>query len=386
MIPLPAGSTAAALADLARVALSGDDDGTRQLIRRLIRRPPADIGESVQLKATLTAILADAPKSRSGPLRGQPSIADVAIEDLEFAWVQPPGGMKEPILATELAHSISALVEEHRNPGRLALYGLTASRAVLFTGPPGVGKTLTAGYVASELQLPLITVNIASLMSSLMGKTAQNLQSVIDRAGQQTCVLFLDEFDALAKSRDDLSDIGEVKRLVNVVLQQMDQWPAGSLLIAATNHPQLLDPAVHRRFDATIHFAAPGYAERLRFLRDNDVLLLGGSSDEQLSILALVSENWSLAELDNWINRTARRAILGANDESRAALGLTQALVEGAGRYARDWIAESADRRRQLATLASVHLRWTQRTIAAWLGVSHVTIGKDLARSADSKK
>jgi AAA+ superfamily predicted ATPase len=385
MAPTDLDPTTAMFVDLARVALSGDDNGTRQLVRRVIRNPPADVQNPAQLRSQLSAVLAASPKSASNPLRGGEAKALLDGSESEFAWVQLPALAEEPILEPELAAAIAALIGEHQNPDRLASFGLEASSAVLFTGPPGVGKTLTAGYVASQLGIPLITVNLASLMSSLMGKTAQNLQGVIEMARRETCVLFLDEFDALAKSRDDMSDIGEVKRLVNVILQQMDMWPTGSLLIAATNHPQLLDPAVHRRFDSTIEFVAPRYDERLQFLRRHDVLTRSAASEEELSILALISQSWSLAELDNWISRIARRAVLEGENTSTTPAELTYALVEKASKHARDWSTGSATRRAQLATLASRHLGWTHRTIGAWLGVSHVTVGKYIAQESSSK-
>ncbi len=362
-----------ALVDIARVALSGDLDGVRQLSRRIARRPPEDAVHPAALKEQLFATLAAAPAGEGSLLRG----ADDPVAD-DVSWIQSPTGVAPPVLMEGVRRSIDLIIAEHATPARLHEFGLTPSRAVLFTGPPGVGKTLTAGYIASELGLPLITLNLASLMSSLMGQTGKNLQDVLSRAATEPCVLFLDEFDALAKSRVDASDVGEVKRLVNVVLQQLDQWPPGGLLIAATNHPQLLDAAVHRRFDTTVEFLLPGFDERVQFLGQSRIAALRESDEALLRVVALISEGWSLADLDSWTTRAARAAVL-VNAEG--PVDIEEAILDSAKERARAWASQSPRKRAQLSRLAAKKLGWTQRKIAEWLGVSHVTIGKDMKRS-----
>ena len=362
-----------ALVDIARVALAGDLDGVRQLSRRIARRPPEDATHPAALKEQLFATLAAAPLGEASLLRG----ADEPVTD-NVSWVQHPSGIVPPILMEGVRRSIDLIVAEHASPARLHEFGLTPSRAVLFTGPPGVGKTLTASYIASELGLPLITLNLASLMSSMMGQTGKNLQEVISRAATEPCVLFLDEFDALAKSRVDASDVGEVKRLVNVVLQQLDQWPPGGLLIAATNYPQLLDTAVHRRFDTTVEFLLPGFDERVTFLAQSRIAAIRESDEALLRVVALISEGWSLADLDSWTARAARAAVF-VNEEG--PVDIEEAILESAKVRARSWASQSPRKRAQLSRLAAEKLGWTQRRIAEWLGVSHVTIGKDMKRS-----
>lgn len=363
-----------ALVDVARVALSGDVDGVRQLSRRLARRPPADAAHPAALKEQLFATLAGAPETTgASPLRG---VETAATDDV--SWVHHPSGVAAPVLTPGVRWSIDLIVAEHAAPARLHEFGLTPSRAVLFTGPPGTGKTLTAGYIASELGVPLITLNLASIMSSLMGQTGKNLQDVLSRAASEACILFLDEFDALAKSRVDTSDVGEVKRLVNVVLQQLDQWPPGGLLIAATNHPQLLDPAVNRRFDTTVEFMLPGFEERVQFLSQSTVTALRSSDEALLRVIALISEGWSLADLDSWTTRAARAAVVARDD---GPVDIEDAVLQSAKERAREWASQSPEKRSQLSRLAAEKLGWTQRKTATWLGVSHVTIGKDMKRS-----
>nr|WP_260117349.1 AAA family ATPase [Pseudoduganella rivuli] len=174
---------------------------------------------------------------------------------------------------------------------------------LLFCGQPGVGKTLAAHWMAHELRLPLLTLNLATVMSSYLGKTGNNVRAVFDHAISRPCVLLLDEFDAIAKRRDDDSDVGELKRLVNVLLQALDDWPANSMLIAATNHGELLDPAVWRRFDHVLHFELPSKDLIARYL---DYLPV---ADQVRTTLAALLHGESFSTIDQLI-RTARKAAL----------------------------------------------------------------------------
>lgn len=215
-----------------------------------------------------------------------------------------------------------------------------------------------------------------------MGRTGQNLQEVLALAASQPCVVFFDEFDALAKSRSDSSDIGEVRRLVNVILQQLDRWPAGGLLIAATNHSELLDPAVRRRFDMTVHFALPGHDERVRLLENSISLARTQVGPLETELLALVSEGWSHADIESWVNRTIRRAVV---DRAGDDIDVISALLDSAQEAARAAVAGAPLERARLALLASERAHWSRRRIAEWLGVTHPTISNDLKRARASQ-
>jgi hypothetical protein len=348
-----------AFIDLARAGVTGDDDGVRILARRVSRRVPSGVQHTARFKEALWDVLATPGPGNASPLRGSaesgtlPRVVDEA---------------PNVVLAPDVAAQVELLISEHNSAVELQGFGLAPSRTVLFTGPPGVGKTLTAAHIAGRLRVPLMTVNFASLVSSLMGKTGSNLQELANSARESGSVLFLDEFDAIAKSRGDQQDLGEMKRVVNVVLQQLDVWPAGRLLLAATNHPELLDEAIFRRFDASITFGAPGAGERLRFLNGHAVLDNLQVATATREALAVSFAGATLSTVDVWVRSVTRRIVLEGRVE-KASEELLQAVATEARRRAQ----ESVDVRAGLAQSAQ-KMGWTQRRTAEWLGVSHVTV------------
>ncbi len=190
--------------------------------------------------------------------------------------------------------------------------GVSVSNRLLIHGPPGTGKTTIARQVASRLKLPLVTTRSDTLVSSLLGQTSKNIREVFEYASQAPCVLFLDEFDALAKNRADSHEIGELQRVVIALLQNMDALGEATVLVAATNHPQLLDPAVWRRFQHKIKTELPGLNEREQLWqrRVGDVKL--ASKDARR--LAIASEGLSPAAIESAAFDVARDAILAGLD------------------------------------------------------------------------
>ena len=170
---------------------------------------------------------------------------------------QPQRSLEELVLSKSGQSAMEELLEEHRRQDVLRSYGLHAASKILFFGPPGCGKTMAAEIIACELDMPLAIVRLDALVSSYLGETAANLRKVFDFISQYPLVALFDEFDALGKERSDNSEHGELRRVVNAVLQMMDAYRGKSLLIAATNHEQILDSAIWRRFDDTLEFPLP---------------------------------------------------------------------------------------------------------------------------------
>ena len=245
-----------------------------------------------------------------------PVDADSRMELVET--VYPVVVPKRPVFNGTVQDVLDDVLKEWRSLDVLLREGLAPARMLLFCGQPGVGKTLAAYWLAQELKLPLLTLNLATVMSSFLGKTGNNVRAVFDHAMSRPCVLLLDEFDAIAKRRDDDSDVGELKRLVNVLLQALDDWPANAMLIAATNHGELLDPAVWRRFDHVIQFEPPSaelietYLADLAMeekVRKNLAALLHGESFSSIGQLVNASHKTALLEKAELVPTLVKNAV-----------------------------------------------------------------------------
>ncbi|WP_255712969.1 AAA family ATPase [Rhodopirellula halodulae] len=152
---------------------------------------------------------------------------------------------------------LETLVKEYRDRDALEAHGLTPRRRLLLVGPPGCGKTMTAAALAGQCKLPLIEVQLHSLMSRYLGETATRLFQIFEVMGQSPGVYLFDEFDAIGAVRDASGDVGEVRRVLNSFLQFLERYDGQGFVVAATNLLSLLDHALHRRFDAIMHYALP---------------------------------------------------------------------------------------------------------------------------------
>lgn len=180
----------------------------------------------------------------------------MGIVDIDYSPSQP-----EIVLSSAIKARLTDFEDTIRIKDKLDSMGMPFNMSLLLYGPPGCGKTSIAYYLANQLGLPLVTARLDTLISSLLGNTAKNLRRVFDYANRQPCVLFLDEFDAIAKARDDQHELGELKRVVNSLLQNMDTYCQHGVLIAATNHQELLDDAIWRRFQTVIEVPKPAINE-----------------------------------------------------------------------------------------------------------------------------
>lgn len=181
--------------------------------------------------------------------------------------IKDPGHNFNDILLTKSNEkTIKRVIDEVRKSELLRLHGLEPKSKLLLCGPPGCGKTLCADVIANELGLQVLYANFDAIVSSYLGETAANLRKIFNYAKEGQWVIFFDEFDAIGKARDDQSEHGELKRVVNSFLQLMDNFSSRSLIIAATNHEKMLDPALWRRFDEVLFFGRPNITEIRIFL------------------------------------------------------------------------------------------------------------------------
>lgn len=171
--------------------------------------------------------------------------------------IQPRRSLGDLVLADSVRADLQRILNENRHSELLGSFGLKAASKFLFCGPPGCGKTVAAETIAQGLYLPLVLVRFDAVVSSYIGETAANLRKVFDFAQSRPMVMLFDEFDAIGKSRTALEEHGELKRVVNSFLQMLDGFKGSALMIAATNHQDLLDSALWRRFDEIVLFDKP---------------------------------------------------------------------------------------------------------------------------------
>jgi SpoVK/Ycf46/Vps4 family AAA+-type ATPase len=212
------------------------------------------------------------------------------------------------VLSKDTEHAVERVLLEHHQRKKLATAGLTPSRKLLFWGPPGCGKTLTSMLVASELGYPLLTMRLSAIITSYVGETSSNLQKVFDKVRDVPSVLLIDEIDALAKHRDDKNDVGELKRVVNTLLQLLDEFRTGqTILIGCTNHQYLLDSAVWRRFDEVIYFPRPGLSELIAFASR---FLSGITLSGDLQLMRKAWNGLSFADVEKVLNASVKSMVL----------------------------------------------------------------------------
>lgn len=179
-----------------------------------------------------------------------------------FEIIYPEKYLSDLVTGEKMQKELQRIITEFQNWDVLVSNGVSPTRRILFYGAPGCGKTLAAQSIASEIALPMIYVRFDAVISSYLGETASNLRKIFEFAKNDSYLIFFDEFDAIARSRNDSFEHGEIKRVVNTFLQQLDNFKGKSLIIAATNFEESLDYAIWRRFDCTMRFDMPTNDEK----------------------------------------------------------------------------------------------------------------------------
>lgn len=241
------------LVDLVKTATSGDQLAFRKAAEGLIQEEKQK-GHRL-LAERLAKALQPSTIQAARPPAGK-AVGNSPHKDL-FYEITPERNLQSLVLPERIRAQIQELVEEQHRAELLHAHNLRARNRVLLAGPPGNGKTTLAEALAFELMYPLIVIRYETLVGSYLGETSSRLKSVMDYARTQRCVLFFDEFETLGKERGDTHETGEIKRVVSTLLMQLDEMPDYVVVVAASNHPELLDRAVWRRFQLRIELATP---------------------------------------------------------------------------------------------------------------------------------
>lgn len=283
---------------LVKSGVAGDRDASRRVAEALV----AD--ERSKQRSALAERL-------EGVLKAAPRATPVAPrEDIVGLQIKLPDRTLDTICLSDINRVlIEEFIEEQDRSDLLRSHGMEPRHTMLLVGAPGVGKTSLAEAIATALSLPLHTVKYDTLVGSYLGETSARLRRVFDHARTNPCVLFFDEFDAIGKERGDASDVGELKRVVASLLTQIDDMPATSVAICATNHPELLDSAAWRRFELRLTLELPDAAELASYFQR-----FAANLEEPLGVapstLAEALAGASYADAEAFCDDAKRRSIL----------------------------------------------------------------------------
>lgn len=220
----------------------------------------------------------------------------------------PKAKLSDMVLADSANQSLQRVLIEYRQQEKLRTHGLSARRKLLLVGPPGSGKTMTAGVLAGELHLPLLGVRLDGLITKYMGETASKLRLVFDAMVSRRGVYFFDEFDAIGGDRSRRNDVGEMRRVLNSFLQFLETDDSDSLIVAATNHQDMLDPALFRRFDDVIQYGLPDPDQIERLMKNR--LNMFRLADVSWKEVRNSAEGLGYAEVVRACTEAAKSAIL----------------------------------------------------------------------------
>jgi SpoVK/Ycf46/Vps4 family AAA+-type ATPase len=303
-------------ADILKLLLQSHAEGDESSFRKaaLQLASAESTAGHVRVAEEIRAIVAKMPPTsarRAGP------VVDIAQPRGELADILEGGHrderLRDIVLRDGVRELLLRVIEENRSRARLERFGVTPRRRLLFHGPPGCGKTLAAGVLAGEMGLPLMTVRFDALFSRFLGSTALQLRAIFAEMPRRPGVYLFDEFDAVAKARGDAQDVGEMNRVVTAFLQLVDADVSGSILVAATNHVELLDRAVFRRFDVMVPFEKPTCDEIGALL----MLRLGavGLTQERAKPLATLADGSSFADVGRACDDAIRTMALEGREE-----------------------------------------------------------------------
>lgn len=304
-------------ADILKLLLQSHAEGDESSFRKAALQLAAaeSTAGHVRVAEEIRAIIAKMPATAFRKSQGP--VVDIAAPRGELADILEGGHREERlrdiVLRPETEETLKRVLSENRSRARLERFGVQPRRRLLFHGAPGCGKTLAAAVLAGEMGLPLMTVRFDALFSRFLGATAVQLRAIFAEMPRRPGVYLFDEFDSVAKARGDSQDVGEMNRVVTAFLQLVDADISGSILVAATNHVELLDRAVFRRFDVIVPFDKPTREQLAELMKLR--LSTVGLTEEAATRLAAHAEGWSFADVARACDDAVRTMALDDREE-----------------------------------------------------------------------
>jgi hypothetical protein len=315
---------------LCRAAMAAPSEALRRQVERLVAALREN-GDQEQAKALASLLVSAEKRQEMAPARIRTSRAMASGEEMTrntampvdretavpLAQVMFPEDLPatSPCFDGPLLEAIQSVMEEWQNFDLLEKASIKPARTCLIYGPPGTGKTRLALWMARSLGLPVVAARLDGLVSSFLGTTSRNIGALFAFAERYRCLLLLDEFDAIAKLRDDPQEVGEIKRVVNTLLQHLDARSAVGFTLGVTNHDALLDPAVWRRFEIQLQVPNPSLPARMEIIRS----YLGATAslaEPQIKLFAWLMEGASGAELESFVRLIKKNQLLRPTGKS----------------------------------------------------------------------
>ncbi len=248
--------------DIAKYGLENDQERLLSVLNELIEysKKTRKVNFAIQLQSILKEAISDQQSSsltKVGSKKHHQRVEDREVGDLILEKLTSNYSFDNLVCDVKIKKQLDYFIKEHHATDLLKQYNLPISNRLLLHGPSGCGKTLASYVIAGELEKMMIVVNLGAIVSSKLGETSKNLAKLFRKVSSEKSIIFIDEFDSLGKVRDYNQDHGEMKRVVNTILQLFDYLPQDSIVIAATNQKDMVDEALLRRFDLSIEFPLP---------------------------------------------------------------------------------------------------------------------------------
>lgn len=224
--------------------------------------------------------------------------------------LEEPITIKDPILSDVEMDVLNQFIQERSLLDKFLEEDIAPPNSMLLYGKPGVGKTYISKWLSYKLDIPMVVLDLANAISSYLGRSGQNIKSIFQYIKGQKVILFLDEIDAIAKKRDDITDLGELKRLVNVLLKELEECSINCVVIGATNHPELLDRAIWRRFDRNLEITMPKKEQRKLLFKRGMGSKYEEIDEETIQLMIEGTEQMSAADICKMCEHIKRKMII----------------------------------------------------------------------------